>query len=52
MTDTHTRVKNSLIALLQDQDNKVIALTGNWGTGKAYLWRSVANEMFGKMDAR
>ena len=50
MANTYTRVKSSLIALLQDQDNKVIALTGRWGTGKTYLWRSVADEMFGKTE--
>jgi hypothetical protein len=51
MVDTYTRVKDSLVTLLQDQDNKVIALTGKWGTGKTYLWRNVAIEMFGKTEA-
>jgi Cdc6-like AAA superfamily ATPase len=48
MTQTFNRVKESLVALLKDQDYKVIALTGKWGTGKTYLWRSVATEQFGK----
>lgn len=30
--------KNALIALLQDKENKVIALSGKWGTGKSHLW--------------
>jgi len=29
--------KNHLIQLLDDQDNKVIALSGKWGTGKSHL---------------
>lgn len=33
--------KDHLIQLLADQDNKVIALSGKWGTGKSYLWREV-----------
>ena len=50
MPQTFIRVKNSLIALLQDQDNKVIALTGRWGTGKTYLWQCIATEMFSKNE--
>lgn len=46
MTETFKRVKESLVALLQDQDHKVIALTGKWGTGKTYLWRSVEKQYF------
>lgn len=48
MANTYTRVKNSLIALLHDQDNKVIALTGRWGTGKTYLWQGVSSDLRGK----
>ena len=33
--------KDHLIQLLDDQDNKVIALSGKWGTGKSHLWRDV-----------
>ncbi len=51
MTQTFNRVRESLIALLQDQDHKVIALTGKWGTGKTYLWQSVATDQFGKKKA-
>lgn len=33
--------KDHLVQLLADHDNKVIALSGKWGTGKSYLWREV-----------
>jgi hypothetical protein len=33
--------KNHLVQLLDDKDNKVIALSGKWGTGKSHLWREV-----------
>jgi tRNA A37 threonylcarbamoyladenosine biosynthesis protein TsaE len=33
--------KDHLIHLLANQDNKVIALSGKWGTGKSHLWREV-----------
>jgi len=33
--------KDHLIQLLKDQDNKVVALTGKWGTGKSHLWQEV-----------
>lgn len=33
--------KQHLIQLLDDADNKVIALSGKWGTGKSHLWREV-----------
>lgn len=49
MTQTFNRVKDSLVALLQDEDHKVVALTGKWGTGKTYLWRSIANELHAKV---
>jgi hypothetical protein len=29
---------DQLIYVLEDDDNKVIALTGKWGTGKSHLW--------------
>ena len=48
MTQSYIRVKDSLATLLQDQDNKVIALTGRWGTGKTYLWKSVEADIFGE----
>ena len=38
---TLTTTKDHLIQLLEDPDNKVIALTGKWGTGKSHLWREV-----------
>ena len=33
--------KAELEFLLADKDNKVIALTGKWGTGKSYMWSEV-----------
>jgi hypothetical protein len=41
--------KNQMIQLLEDQDNKVIALSGKWGTGKSHLWREVKK---GSQDAK
>ena len=33
--------KKHLVELLGDPSNKVIALSGKWGTGKSHLWRAV-----------
>jgi hypothetical protein len=33
--------KSHLIELLADADNRVVALSGKWGTGKSHLWREV-----------
>lgn len=33
--------KSNVEELIQDADNRVIALSGKWGTGKSHLWRSV-----------
>lgn len=33
--------REQLIQLLTDKDNKVIALSGKWGTGKSYMWDEV-----------
>lgn len=33
--------KEQLSQLLADEDNKVIALSGKWGTGKSYMWNEV-----------
>ncbi len=33
--------KTHLIQLLEDKENKVVALSGKWGTGKSHLWRAV-----------
>lgn len=33
--------KEQLIRLLDDEDNKVIALSGKWGTGKSFMWDEV-----------
>lgn len=36
--------KEHLLELLDDTDNKVIALSGKWGTGKTHLWGEVLHE--------
>jgi hypothetical protein len=33
--------KAQLVQLLSDADNKVIALSGKWGTGKSHMWEEV-----------
>lgn len=33
--------KEQLAQLLMEKDNKVIALSGKWGTGKSYMWDQV-----------
>ena len=35
--------KVQLTKMLEDADNKVIALSGKWGTGKSHLWREIQN---------
>jgi uncharacterized protein YunC (DUF1805 family) len=35
------KTKRQLVELLADPDNKVIALSGRWGTGKTHLWNEV-----------
>ncbi|HQN64666.1 MAG TPA: hypothetical protein PLR90_03655 [Methylophilus sp.] len=46
MTDSFSQVRKSLIALINDVENKVIALKGKWGTGKTFLWDSVKKDLF------
>ncbi|MDP1901335.1 MAG: P-loop NTPase fold protein [Rubrivivax sp.] len=36
--------KEHLLTLLGDPENKVIALSGKWGTGKTHLWGEVIKE--------
>lgn len=36
--------KEQLAQLLTDEDTKVIALSGKWGTGKSYMWDQVQRE--------
>lgn len=38
------KTKEQLIKLLNQADNRVIALSGKWGTGKTYLWNEVKGE--------
>jgi len=35
------KAKEQLVNLLSDADNKVLALSGRWGTGKTHMWRQV-----------
>lgn len=39
------RVKSTLKALLANKDYKVVALTGDWGTGKTFLWKEIEREL-------
>jgi len=41
---TLARCKASLLGLIADPQNKVIALSGKWGTGKTHMWRKVCEE--------
>lgn len=52
MTDTYSRVKDTLLSVLKDPDHRVIALTGKWGTGKTYLWHAVKAELFSSSDSK
>lgn len=36
--------KAHMVAALADENNKVIALSGRWGTGKSHLWSEVQRE--------
>ena len=36
--------KQNFLLTLNSHDNRVIALSGKWGTGKTYLWRQVQKE--------
>jgi hypothetical protein len=38
---TLARCRQNFIDLLEDADNRVIALSGKWGTGKSHLWKEV-----------
>lgn len=38
---TLSTTRGHLVDLLDDPGNKVIALSGKWGTGKSHLWRAV-----------
>lgn len=36
--------KKNFERILADSENKVLALSGKWGTGKSHMWRSLRNE--------
>lgn len=44
MMNTYERVRESLIALLNDKNHRVVALRGKWGTGKTHLWKSLPSQ--------
>lgn len=39
-----TTTREQLVQLLADEDNKVIALSGRWGTGKSFMWEQVKQQ--------
>ncbi|WP_409279890.1 P-loop NTPase fold protein [Pseudomonas sp. KCJK8751] len=41
---TLARCKAALLHLIDDQENRVIALSGKWGTGKTELWKQVRGQ--------
>ncbi|WP_416310857.1 P-loop NTPase fold protein [Pseudomonas sp. W03] len=41
---TIARCKQNLLQTLEDPSNRVIALSGNWGTGKTHLWKEVRQQ--------
>ncbi|MDV7211348.1 P-loop NTPase fold protein [Azotobacter beijerinckii] len=41
---TLARCRQNFIDLIGDADNRVIALSGKWGTGKSHLWKEVQEE--------
>ena len=41
---TIANTKMQLLNVLSDSDNKVIALTGKWGTGKTHLWNDIKED--------
>ncbi|MGY4494888.1 P-loop NTPase fold protein [Pseudomonas sp. TE3610] len=36
-----SRCREGLVELIADPQNKVIALSGKWGTGKTHMWRNI-----------
>jgi hypothetical protein len=38
------KTREQLIRLLTEDESRVIALSGKWGTGKTYLWNDVKNK--------
>lgn len=41
---TIERCRQNFLLALNSQENRVIALSGKWGTGKTHLWRQVQKE--------
>ena len=42
MVTSFETTKSALLQALKEADNKVVALTGKWGTGKTYMWDKTA----------
>ncbi|MGF6809565.1 hypothetical protein OKW30_004691 [Paraburkholderia sp. Clong3] len=42
-------VKNSIFELVTDSNNAVVAMSGKWGTGKTWLWRSIKKDVEDKI---
>lgn len=41
---TRENAKSELVRLVSDPSNKVVALSGPWGTGKTHLWNEIRGE--------
>ncbi|KFF32690.1 hypothetical protein G039_0328760, partial [Pseudomonas aeruginosa VRFPA01] len=41
---TIDQCKDSLLNALSNQENKVVALTGKWGSGKTHLWKDIQGD--------
>lgn len=46
--NSYDRASRTLEKLLKDDDQKVIALTGSWGTGKTCLWQRMSSQKFNR----
>jgi hypothetical protein len=41
-----SNTKTELLNAINDESNRVIALTGMWGTGKSYLWSEIVRDTY------
>lgn len=44
--------KRNFVELLADKENRVVALSGKWGTGKSHLWDDVRKEAKNRADEK
>lgn len=42
---SHSATREALLRALNSENTPVVALRGDWGTGKTFLWRSVSDEL-------